>query len=69
MKSETATSTTIKSGKATPMRPFEGIKVLDITHVLAGPFATYQLAVLGAEVIKIEHPVDCDQSRHTGASA
>lgn len=51
------------------MRPFEGIKVLDITHVLAGPFATYQLAVLGAEVIKIEHPVDCDQSRHTGASA
>ncbi len=30
------------------MRPFEGIKILDCTHVLAGPFAAYQLAVLGA---------------------
>jgi hypothetical protein len=27
------------------MRPFEGIRVIDVTHVLAGPFATYQLAV------------------------
>lgn len=47
-------------------RPFEGIKVIDITHVLAGPFAAYQLAVLGADVIKVENPNDCDQSRHTG---
>ena len=38
------------------MRPFEGIRVIDITHVLAGPFAAYQLGVLGADVIKVEHP-------------
>ena len=47
-------------------RPFEGIRILDATHVLAGPFAAYQLALLGAEVIKVEHPGDPDQSRGQG---
>src|SRR5213595_3293217 len=47
-------------------RPFEGIRIIDITHVLAGPFAAYQLAVLGAEVIKVEHPKDPDQTRDSG---
>ena len=40
-------------------RPFEGIKIIDLTHVLAGPFAAYQLGVLGADVIKVENPEDC----------
>jgi len=47
-------------------RPFEGIRILDITHVLAGPFAAYQMAVLGADVIKVEHPDEPDQSREGG---
>ena len=47
-------------------RPFEGIRIIDITHVLAGPFAAYQLALLGADVIKVEHPDDPDQSRDGG---
>ena len=47
-------------------RPFEGIRIIDITHVLAGPFAAYQLGVLGADVIKVEDPNDPDQSRGTG---
>lgn len=47
-------------------RPFEGIRIIDITHVLAGPFAAYQLAVLGADVIKVEDPNDPDQSRDGG---
>jgi len=49
------------------MRPFEGVKILDCTHVLAGPFAAYQLAVLGADVIKVDDPNEPDQSRESGA--
>src|SRR5437868_14674358 len=47
-------------------QPFEGIRIIDATHVLAGPFAAYQLALLGADVIKVEDPNDPDQSRMSG---
>lgn len=49
------------------LRPFEGIRIVDATHVLAGPFAAYQMALLGADVIKVEDPNDPDQSRDGGA--
>ncbi len=42
------------------------VSVLDLTNVLSGPFATLHLALLGAEVIKIENPVDGDLARKLG---
>ncbi len=48
------------------MKILQGIKVLDLTNVLSGPFTTLHLALLGAEVLKVENPKDGDLARKLG---
>ena len=49
------------------MQPLAGVRILDLSNVLAGPFCAYYLASLGAEVIKVEKPDGGDLARSLGA--
>lgn len=48
------------------MKPLEGVRVLDLTHAMSGPFATMWMADMGAEVIKVEKPGCGDATRAYG---
>jgi CoA:oxalate CoA-transferase len=60
--------TAISSEPHSPADLLQGVRVLDLTHVLSGPFATYQMALLGADVIKVENPSGGDLARRLGGA-
>lgn len=54
-------------GAAATRQPLDGIRVVDLTRILSGPFCTMLLGDMGADVVKVEDPKDGDAIRHIGA--
>ena len=54
--------------RADHIAPFRGLRVVDFTHVLAGPACAYYLGLMGADVIKVESVGRGDAMRHRGGT-
>ena len=65
-RAETVTAGTVTAGTATPVRPLDGLRVLDLATLFAGPLAATLLGDFGADVVKVEHPRKPDPSRGHG---